>query len=363
MSHLKELYRVEQLPVFQNRMFHSEADAKNCTKGDMVLVQDLETGLIFNHAFNPELMQYDADYQNEQAVSTVFQAHLNDVAHIINSNFHNNTLIEVGCGKGYFLEHLQTLGFDITGLDPTYEGSNPKVIKKYFTPAIGLHADGIILRHILEHVQDPVTFLANLRDSNGGKGKIYIEVPCFDWICQHKAWFDVFYEHVNYFRIADFKRMFGRVYEAGHVFGGQYQYIVADLASIQRPTCDTSDEFEFPHDFLKTVDHYTDKLKTQRIEGKTRELSVVWGGASKGVIFTLFMQRSGASIDTVIDINPAKQGKFLAGTGIQVSSPDDLTDQVTSETNIFVMNSNYILEIKKATNNQFNYFMVDHENI
>lgn len=363
MSHLKELYRVEQLPVFQNRMFHSEADAKNCTKGDMVLVQDLETGLIFNHAFNPELMQYDADYQNEQAVSTVFQAHLNDVANIINSNFHNNTLIEVGCGKGYFLEHLQTLGFDITGLDPTYEGSNPKVIKKYFTPAIGLHADGIILRHVLEHVQDPVAFLANLRDSNGGKGKIYIEVPCFDWICQHRAWFDIFYEHVNYFRIADFKRMFGRVYESGHVFGGQYQYIVADLASIQTPTRDASDEFEFPHDFLRTVDNYTDKLKTQRIEGKTRELSVVWGGASKGVIFTLFMQRSGAPIDAVIDINPAKQGKFLAGTGIQVSSPNDLTDQVTSETNIFVMNSNYLLEIKKTTNNQFNYFMVDHENI
>jgi len=363
MSNLKELYRVEQLPVFQNRMFHSEADAKNCVKGDMVLVQDLETGLIFNRAFNPELMQYDADYQNEQAVSTVFQAHLNNVATLVNNHFQGNTLIEVGCGKGYFLQHLQNIGFDITGLDPTYEGTNPNIIKEYFTPSIGLCADGIILRHVLEHVQDPVAFLTNLRESNGGKGKIYIEVPCFDWICQHRAWFDIFYEHVNYFRLTDFERMFGHIHEAGHVFGGQYLYIIADLATIQTPTYNDLDNFEFPRDFLRTVDYYANKLKKQCIDERTREISIVWGGASKGVIFTLFMQHYGASIDSVIDINPAKQGKFLAGTGLQVSSPDSITSQATLETNIFIMNSNYLLEIKKATNNQFNYLMVDHENV
>ncbi|WP_287601779.1 class I SAM-dependent methyltransferase [Thiothrix sp.] len=363
MSHLKELYRAEQLPVFQNRMFHSEADAKNCTKGDILLVQDLVTGLIFNHAFNPELMQYDADYQNEQAVSTIFQSHLNNVAAIINKHFQGNTLIEVGCGKGYFLEHLQEIGFEITGLDPTYEGLNPNVIREYFSPAIGLHADGIILRHVLEHVQDPVAFLTNLRDSNGGKGKIYIEVPCFDWICQHRAWFDIFYEHVNYFRLADFGRMFGHVHETGHVFGGQYLYVIADLATIQTPIRDSSDDFEFPHDLLGTVDYYANKLRTPQTKHGTQETSVIWGGASKGVIFALFMQRSGVVIDFIIDINPAKQGKYLAATGLRVSSPEEVTSQIQSNTNIFVMNSNYLPEIRKTTNNQFNYLTVDHETI
>jgi len=37
---------------------------------------------------------------------------------------------------------------------------------------------------------------------------IYIEVPCFDWICLHRSWFDVFYQHFN-FRLADFDRVFG----------------------------------------------------------------------------------------------------------------------------------------------------------
>src|SRR6266566_4337757 len=226
MTRFRELYRASQLPVFQNRMFHSEQAARDCAKGDVVLVQDLDTGLIFNQAFRPELMQYDADYQNEQAESVVFQGHLEQMSELVVKHFHGDSLLEVGCGKGRFLELLQELGFDIKGVDPTYEGSNPAVIKEYFTPQLGVRADGIVLRHVLEHVRDPVAFLANIRDTNGGGGKIYIEVPCFDWICAHRSWFDIFYEHVNYFRLSDFARMFGLVHEAGHTFGGQYLYIV-----------------------------------------------------------------------------------------------------------------------------------------
>jgi hypothetical protein len=361
MKRYREIYRAEQLPVFQNRMFNSEQEAKSCTKGDIVLVQDLETGLIFNNAFRPEMMQYDADYQNEQAFSTVFQRHLQDVAAVVVRHFEAQSLIEVGCGKGSFLEQLQNLGFEIIGLDPTYEGSNPSVIKEYFSPKIGLRADGVILRHVLEHVQDPVGFLSNIRESNGSAGKIYIEVPCFDWICKHRAWFDIFYEHVNYFRLCDFDRMFEKVYESGHTFGGQYLYVVADLATIKVPTYDESDCLAFPKDFLETVNKYANKLRTQNTEHRTT--SAIWGGASKGVIFSLFMERAGVKIDTVIDINPAKQDKYLAGTGIQVRSPADAILRLTPGEDLFVMNSNYLDEIQELTAKQFNYLLVEHESI
>src|ERR1017187_6492880 len=260
MKRYRELYRAEQLPSFQNRMFHSEEEAKNCAKGDVVLVRDLDTGLTFNRAFQPELMQYDADYQNEQAISAAFRRRLQNVSEVILKHFQDSSLIEVGCGKGYFLEHLQAMGFKITGLDPAYEGSNPSVIKRYFSPESGLRADGIVLRHVLEHLQDPVGFLSRVRDANGGGGKIYIEVPCFDWICDHRAWFDIFYEHVNYFRLPDFHRMFGLVYEAGHAFNGQYLYVVADLATIRAPECDETDRITFPEGLLDTVSVYAAEL-------------------------------------------------------------------------------------------------------
>ena len=65
----RELYRQEKLPVFQNRMYDSEQDARTCPTGDMVLVEDQATGLIYNAAFDPQLLDYDQHYQNEQALS------------------------------------------------------------------------------------------------------------------------------------------------------------------------------------------------------------------------------------------------------------------------------------------------------
>src|SRR6185369_355636 len=144
--------------------------------------------------------------------------------------------------------------FDVTGLDPTYEGSNPRVVRQYFTPETGIRADAMILRHVLEHVQDPIEFLAGLLEANGGRGEIYIEVPCLDWIVQRRAWFDIFYEHVNYFRRADFPRMFGTVVESGRLFAGQYLYVVADLATLRAPRCGPADAFELPAGFTAAIE-------------------------------------------------------------------------------------------------------------
>jgi hypothetical protein len=354
----KPLYRAERLPTFQNRVFRSAQEARNCPTGDVVLVQDASTGLISNHAFRPELMEYGPDYHNEQSLSRAFQSHLRNVAEIIQKHFNGSSLIEVGCGKGYFLEILQSLDFTIAGLDPAYEGSNPAIIKRYFGTDAGLRGEGIILRHVLEHVQNPVTFLDQIRASNGGKGIIYIEVPCFDWICEHKAWFDVFYEHVNYFRLGDFGRMFGTVYESGHCFNGQYLYAVADLATLRSPSFHETDRFDFPAEFLEGVKKHANRLK---------ELSctpvVVWGAASKGVIFSLFMQRAGAPIHTVIDINPAKQGGFLPVTGLQVQSPAACLSHLAGNAQVYIMNSNYSQEIRALTQHRFHYVNVDHETL
>lgn len=355
MSGHRELYRVEQLPVFQNRMFRTVQEATACARGDVVLVQDPRTGLIFNSAFQSELIQYDAEYQNEQAVSSVFRTHLDEITLIVERHFRGRGLIEVGCGKAYFLEHLQGLGFEITGIDPAYEGDNPKVVKASFSREAGLQAEGLILRHVLEHIQQPADFLAELREANGGDGTIFIEVPCLDWICSHRAWFDIFYEHVNYFRLDDFRRLFGRIHESGHVFGGQYLYVVADLASLQDTAQVQTERFDFPADFAASIGRFADRIRTRDAA------AVVWGGASKGVIFSLFMQRAGAGIDCVVDINPAKQGRYLPATGLRVSSPKEMLAQVAAGADIYVMNGNYLAEIRRMTQDKFNYMTVDHE--
>lgn len=363
MNNHREIYRIARLPVFQNRMFESEVEARNAVTGDIVLVQDGKTGLIFNKAFQPELVQYDAHYQNEQAVSSVFRSHLDQAAEIIIKCFGRNSLIEVGCGKGFFLELLQGMGIEITGFDPAYEGNNPHVIKRYFEPGIGIRADGIILRHVLEHVINPVQFLQKIKDANAGNGRIYIEVPCIDWIREYRAWFDIFYEHVNYFRLSDFHRMFTHIIESGRIFGGQYIYVVAELSSLRVPQSDPSDDFCLPDDFLSSVSRYAASFNSPNKGTLNTEhfQSAVWGGASKGVLFSLLLERAGARVDIVIDINPAKQGRYLPGTGLKVLSPEDAMNRLSPGAKIFVMNSNYLSEIKQMSFNSFDYIGIDYD--
>lgn len=348
----KILYRQNQFPILQNRVYDTVEEARSCPKGELEIVEDQRTGLVYNSAFRPDLMVYDESYNNEQGISSFFQQHLAGVATLIETTLGKDNLVEVGCGKGFFLEMMLNRGIDITGFDSTYDGDNPRIIKKYFEPGIiARPAHGLILRHVLEHIPNPVDFLFQLREANDGRGLIYIEVPCFDWICRKRAWFDIFYEHVNYFRLTDFFKMFDCIIKSGYFFGDQYLYVIADLASLKEPVFDKSTAVNFPPDF-------TSSLHTQP-EAATEYPTCVWGGASKGVIFSLLREREGHPVDMIIDVNRAKQGKFLPATGLLVQSPEDALGELPKGASIYVMNSNYMEEIKDISNHMFNYIGVD----
>ncbi|MBZ0067407.1 MAG: methyltransferase domain-containing protein [Thiobacillus sp.] len=347
------LYTQKDLPVFQNRMYDLESEARSCPTGDIVLVEDQETGLVYNIAFESARMDYDDHYQNEQACSPLFRSHLENVSSIIQRTMGKTGLVEVGCGKGYFLEMLLENGFDLTGFDPAYEGDNPRILRQYFQPDAGMRADGMILRHVLEHIENPYDFLTKLRDANGGAGKIFIEVPCFDWICQRRAWFDIFYEHVNYFRLSDLQRMFGDVIECGRFFGDQYLYLVADIATLKKPVINESDRVTFP------VDMMHGQLGRLDMSGVAQNRAAIWGGASKGVIFSLLLERMGRALMMVVDINPVKQGRYLPVTGVRVSSPKEAMETLPHGSTVYVMNSNYLEEIRVMTSNKYKYIGVD----
>src|SRR5690606_32715799 len=129
MTEHRELYKVSGLPIFQNRMYSSREEARTCAKGDMVLAENLATGLVSNLAFRPRLMEYDSKYQNEQGNSPLFQRHLESVADLVETHMGQKGLVEVGCGKGLFLDLLSARGADIRGYDPTYEGDDPRIVR------------------------------------------------------------------------------------------------------------------------------------------------------------------------------------------------------------------------------------------
>jgi len=350
MVSVREIYKIDHLPIFQNRVYDTEREAKTCQTGNLRLIEDLDTGLVYNQEFNSDLMSYDDRYQNEQGMSLCFQKHLKEVSIIVEKSLGLKSIVEIGCGKGFFLKLLSDMGGDIVGFDPAYEGKNPNIYKCYYSAKNDIKAEGIILRHVLEHIKDPIAFLKKLKNANGGNGKIYIEVPCFDWICKNRAWYDIYYEHVNYFRLFDFNNMFEKIYDSGHLFGGQYIYVIADLSSISNALYNEKKRVRFPHDF------------TINLAKPIKNLSnyiLVWGGASKGVIYSLLRKRMNLPVDGVVDINPAKQGKYLPVTGLRVFSPEEALKLIPKDTTIVIMNSNYAQEIINYAGRKYKYYGVE----
>ena len=79
----------------------------------------------------------------------------------------DKTILEIGCGDGYFLNQLTKFGNDGIGYDPSaacnkaMQYKNLDVKKEIFQPHKAIHnnVDFIVLRHVLEHLESPIIFL------------------------------------------------------------------------------------------------------------------------------------------------------------------------------------------------------------
>lgn len=342
-ANLRSLFKQSNVPIFQNKVYPTSEMALVAEKGEVELVQSLVSGFIFNKAFTPHKMNYDVHYQNEQSNSGIFKTHLSNVLSLLQSfGLNNKKVVEIGSGKGVFFDMMLSKGIDCWGFDPTYEGDNERIKKEYFDESHkGIAADIIIMRHTLEHITQPFSFLHTIAKANDYKGFLFVEVPTFDWIVNKNAFWDIFYEHCNYFTEQSLGSMFDDSI-TGNFFGGQYIYLWADLSKIRKTI---PDDVKFANydtnTFPKKVAEYK-KILTNAGS------FAIWGAGAKGSTFLNLLDPDKKLVQYVVDINPAKQNKFIAGTGHPIFDFNILIDKPVD--NILIMNENYIEEIKKQLN-------------
>jgi hypothetical protein len=337
---LSVVFNQSNVPVFQNKVYPTFEMALSAEKEEVELVQSLISGFVFNKSFLPHKMNYDVHYQNEQANSSFFKAHLDEVFSLLKSfGISNKKVVEVGCGKAVFFDMMLANRIDCWGFDPTYEGDNERIKKEYFDESHkGISADVIIMRHTLEHIPKPFSFLHTIAKANDYKGFLFVEVPTFDWIEKKKAFWDIFYEHCNYFTEQSLGAMFDDAI-TGNFFGGQYIYLWADLTKIKNTIPDNITFKKFnTKDFSENLDSYKALLQNNGS-------FAIWGAGAKGSTFLNLLDREKKLVEYVIDINAVKQNKFIAGTGHPIFGPSILLEKPIE--NILIMNENYAAEIKK----------------
>lgn len=340
-DNLSTIYTVSGIPVFQNKVYETVNEAQNVVTGNVKLVRCLNCGFVFNADFDNNVMHYDVHYQNEQAYSLFFQKYLRELVDLFTEKkLHEMKIIEIGCGKGFFLEMLRENGFDAIGFDPAYSGEKSYVVKDYYSDKYSyLDADLIILRHTLEHIQEPLNFLNSIANAAKPGAKIFIEVPDFEWIIKNKAFWDIFHEHCNYFTLDSLSSLFQNS-DQGSLFNKQYMYLIADLNDLRKqaiPVKISPSDFEIPH-LHEIVDSY--RKFVQNSSGL-----MVWGAGAKGATFVNLIDPGRNYISCLVDVSPEKQGRYIAKTGHRIISPAELP-KVAKTGQVIVMNDNYYQEIE-----------------
>lgn len=338
------------VPVVPNRPL-SSPDA-NPRLAEILLRHNTEVDLVVNSLFDPALVSYDESYQNSQTESLVFREHMAEVIGILKSHVGAGShVVEVGCGKGQFVGMLERdQYFVVSGFDAAYEGRNPRIQRRFLTAADRIDCDVVVLRHVLEHISNPHEFLGMLAEVFGD-ALLFCEVPDFEWITQNECFFDVTYEHVNYFSKESLASLFGgRVNELGRLFKNQYLYVVARLGMLSK---------SFGREYLSETnwrnigfDQLFPSLRNQ-IDALEQVASgrrvFVWGAATKGALFVYHCQRLNQlsiNFQFLVDLNPSKWSKFVPGTKLQIRSPDDLFSCAEATDVVVIANPNYEDEIR-----------------
>lgn len=354
-------YELDGVPVTCTSIFPSASLARAVPCGRIALAVCRRCGFAFNRAFDAALGEIGAQYESSQAASAHFSAFARSLAAewVERHGLVDRRVLEVGSGGGGFLELLIAAGVErAMGIDPLatpVAGSNSNAISviadRFGTHYLGLDAAALVCRHTLEHIADPAGFLALLAmwAVQDPQRVILIEVPDAERVFAERAFWDVYYEHCNYFTAATLR--FG-LEEAGlevtrleRVYGDQY--LIAEArsrhAAGHAKPCEPADRaaarcLEFAAEVRTAITRGQAAL--DRLAAPCPV--VLWQGAAKTVGF-LSALPDPSVIDSAIDASPARQGKFLPGSALAVHSPAQLMSMRLGH--IVLMNPVYLAEV------------------
>ncbi|MDT3699659.1 MAG: methyltransferase domain-containing protein [Thermincola sp.] len=357
-----------KVPIHQNVVMKDRASAVNIARGDLRLAVCETCGFVFNQDFLPSQVCYGENYDNTQTCSPFFEQYMTDLVHylIFEKKVQNCRVLEIGCGKGLFLRKLvetEEAGNSGIGFDPSYVGpltdlaGRLKFEKRYYgSDCAGIHVDVVICRHVLEHIPDPLNTLRTVRLAlaNSPRARIFVEVPCVEWILQNHVIWDVFYEHCSYFSADSLTTAFSssgfKVEKINRLFGGQYLWLEATVSDQEPAAVINPDNSvkQLAYQYAGMVNNlktdWETKLKQLACMGKI----AIWGAGAKGVTFANLIDPSCKWFDCVVDLNPEKQGHYLPGTGHPIVNIPELKKRGIEFA--VLMNPNYREEVLALLN-------------
>ncbi|MBI4566724.1 MAG: methyltransferase domain-containing protein [Planctomycetes bacterium] len=358
-------YETGPVPVHSCLMVSTREAALKFPRGSLALGFCGDCGFIMNTRFDPARLSYTPEYEETQGFSERFRRFATDLCadQIEKYGLRGKVLLEIGCGKGEFLSQMCAMGNNRgIGIDPSYRpertdaetAARIQFIQELYSEKFGdLKADYVCCRHTLEHIPDVREFVGMIRRSLDRRPDtiVFFEVPDVGRVLTEHAFWDIYYEHCSYFTLGSLARLFRacgfQILDLHKVFDDQYLVIEARPGTdgkrfeIEEPVEKTRVDIEL---FKSWVADRLDGLRGQldRFRSAGRR-AVVWGSGSKAVSYLTTLEIRD-ELEYVVDINPHKHGKYLAGSGHEIVSPEFLRRYRPDA--VIVMNPIYKEEIQ-----------------
>ena len=365
-AELHPFYAQADVPTHVGILWPTRREAIDCPRGDLDLGYCAACGLVYNTAFDEARNTYGHSYDNALHFSAVFQDYEERLARRLIDSYgiRDADVVEIGSGSGHFLGLVCAIGENRgVGFDPSYDpvhaGPLPdrvRVVNEYFSrDQVDTDADLILCRHVLEHVADPAGMLRSVRDGIADRAGtvLYLEVPNALLALRRLSVGDLIYEHVSYFLASSLRTVVEgagfEILDLRECYDGQFLSVEARPAQVSEQVSPTppepaalADIQAFDARARERVSTWADLLAAL---ADASERTVAWGAGAKAVGFFNLLGETDA-IDTVVDVNPRKQGTYLAGTGQVVVAPESLVADPPGT--VLVMNPYYANEIAQT---------------
>ena len=306
---------------------------------DLNIVQCQHCSLIYNKAFDAALIDkiytsnYSSGMPSSQSMMERCKIILDDL--ILKKNIENQCVIEIGASDFTFSELLLDRGASqVIAFEPSelFSTTNPRIhhIHTFFSldklPVPPEDVGLIVMRHVLEHVPQPLETLEELARIAQPGLKLYIEVPNAEDIIEQNRFYDFFYEHVTYFNPDLLTKVLQNlgftIRQVAPLVQGQHFGLLCEKTE---PTPKELPAIQ-PSASLQAVDsfrEYTDKFLKQLQEVmNSYDRVAIYGAGNHGLGVAALLELDAQRVKCFLDLNKMKAGKYSPKTHIPILPPD-----------------------------------------
>lgn len=365
----RAFFEMRGVPVSEGFLGNTREEATAVALVDIVYHYCQSCGHVWNAAYDPDKLVFDPNYDISMFHSASYRAYVDGAIERLKSRYNltGKVALDIACGKGEFARALIAHGFGhVYGFDPSFEdhflsAEDRKHItahRAFYDEAYSsLKVDIVTCRSALQFFMKPGEFLQSVRRTLADQPDTILgfEVPNAEDIFGNDNIWPITNDYPYIYSPASLAKLFR---ENGFqvldvvpavALGGSHMEVEAKPGTMAAPS-----RFEsraaiealsakvesFARARAERTHQWAERLAREKAAGKTVAL---WGAGARALSFMCSLPDLSA-IRFNVDVNPARQGRFLPKVGVQVVAPEQL--KATPVDLVIATNPNFATEIQ-----------------